>query len=813
MAAEEIDLVDVILGKAAAADWEAAQPDSPETTAPGAPAPEATAPEPPAPEATAPEPPAPERTGLYAPDESESEPDEPERTGLYAPDESESEPDEPESTAPEATAAKAAAAEAPAPESTSIASVAEPVSDQPEPRLDLLPRPQLELHDRTWPRPRLRRPHIRLGAGWRRVHRIVGFGLAFALGALATLAILAAVAIGITGAYSDRVVPGVHVGAVYLSGLTRDQVVARLQTAYAYLGQGDVIVTTPAGSVTLTYEQLGRGPNVQFMADEAMRIGHTGNRIADAITMLRTAVGAESVPVVAQLNPTAVATSVRGLKVHDTVPQEAQAWTQGTTFTYSNSSVGRGIDEAAICGAILDHLSQSDAPAVFRAGGAFLELKPRVTDADAQAAIGAAERMAVNVTLEFGGDNPAPSSSQAAAQPTSLVIDSDTVRGWIVFQTGTGGRYGPAIDPGPVQAYLSSVSGRFQVAPVEPTILFDSSGVPLAEEGGRDGKTMDVAATAAKIADYLDKLSLGDASAQAITVTTQPIVPNLALNGLGSMVEIGGWQTTFYPDVSNGYGANIRTPAKLLNGQVVEPGQRFSFLTAVGPIDAAHGYTMGGVIEQGKSDHTGAMGGGICSASTTMFNAAARAGLEIDERHPHYYYIYRYPVGLDATVFTNGYQVWDLQWTNDTPNPILIVANSTYGSASVITIQLWSLPLNRTVTFSPEFKANVVPAGDYTVYSTSLPVGQSNRAEYPTDGFDTSRTRTVTDSSGKVIHTDTWDSHYSMVNGLLVVGSAPARAPAPLPGAPQPAALPAPAGPAVAPRRAQTGGRPRALSR
>ena len=76
--------------------------------------------------------------------------------------------------------------------------------------------------------------------------------------------------------------------------------------------------------------------------------------------------------------------------------------------------------------------------------------------------------------------------------------------------------------------------------------------------------------------------------------------------------------------------------------------------TAVGPIDAAHGYTMGGVIQGGKSDHTGAMGGGICSASTTMFNAAARAGLQIDERHAHFYYINRYPVGLDATVYSNG---------------------------------------------------------------------------------------------------------------------------------------------------------------
>ena len=739
MPAEEIDLVDAILGSAAAARWETTRHDAPK-------APESDAPESDAPESDAPE------------------------------------SDAPETAAPDDVRA----------------------ADAPEPRLDLLPRPQLQLRDETVPRSR---PHFGLRSRPRlhirrpRVNRVVGFAIAFVLGALATVAFLAAAIVGVTGAYSTRVVPGVHVGSVYLSGLSRDQVIARLQTAYAYLSQGDVIVTTPSGSITLTYEQFGRGPDVQFMADEAMSIGHTGDQIADAVTMLRTASGSDNVPIVARIDPNAVATSIHQLVIHDVMPQDAQAFTQGTTFTYSNSSVGRGIDEKAISAAIVERLSQSDAPATFRAGGAFVKLEPRVTDADAQAAIGAAERMAVSVKLEFGGSSPAPGSSDAAVPPTTFVIDSETVRGWIVFQIGSDGRYGPAIDQSLAESYLSTLTGQFQIAPLEPTIIFDSAGKPLAAEGGQDGKIIDPAATAKLIAAYLDRLSVGGTQALAITVATKPIPPYLSVVGPTSLVEIGQWQTTFYPDVSNGFGANIRTPAKLLNGQIVQPGQRFSFLAAVSPIDAAHGYTLGGVIEQGKSNHTGAIGGGICSASTTMFNAAARAGLEIDERHQHYYYIDRYPVGLDATVFSSGDQTWDLQWTNDTPNPILIVAGSTYGSASIITIQLWSLPLDRKVTFSPEFKANVVPAGDSTVYSTSLPVGQEARAEFPTDGFDTSRTRTVTDSFGKVIHTDTWNSHYSVVDGILVIGAAPAQAPVPLPGAPQPAVLPAPPSPAVAPRR------------
>jgi vancomycin resistance protein YoaR len=228
----------------------------------------------------------------------------------------------------------------------------------------------------------------------------------------------------------------------------------------------------------------------------------------------------------------------------------------------------------------------------------------------------------------------------------------------------------------------------------------------------------------------------------------------------------------FTPDLTNGNGANIRIPAQLLNGIVVAPGEQFSFLKAMGPIDKAHGFAMGGMIASGKSDHLGAIGGGICSASTTMFNAAMRAGLQIDERHAHFYYIDRYPVGLDATVFVSGSQTMDLKWTNDTPNPIVIRAYTTYGARSTIVVQLWSQPLDRKVTLSAPFKQNIIPATSSTQFTTVFKPGIWGWTEMPRDGFDTSRTRTVTDSTGKVIHKDTWISKYIKVDGLKLIGKA-----------------------------------------
>jgi vancomycin resistance protein YoaR len=642
------------------------------------------------------------------------------------------------------------------------------------------------------PLPKLRDAGARQGSGRSRRWTAARLALTFALGLVATLVVISAVTLAALNSFSNRVVPGVRVGSVDVSGLSRDQVIARLQTDYAYLGQGEVTVTTPLGVAKITYQEAGRAADVEFMADAAMRVGHTGDPIDDAVYMLRSAIDGRTVPIVVSVDPMAVATRVRELLgTTQVLPQDARATAQNATYSYSPATPGRIIDEKAISSAIVEGLTQPDAPAASQAGGALVTIDPQVSDADAQAAVAEAERMAVDVTLAWGGgtetQSPSPSSSKTAIPAATYPIAADTVRSWIVFGTRADGSYGAFLDPAPIQAYLSELAPKVATTPVEPSVVFDKAGKPTGVKNGKDGEGIDVAATSQAIVAYLGSLASGGSPSSSLGIVPAPISPSITPESLAGTVVIGSWTTTFFPGISNGFGANIRVPANLLNGQIVAPGQRFSFLAAVSPVDRAHGYTLGGVIENGRSNHTGAIGGGICSASTTMFNAAARAGLEINERHPHFYYIDRYPVGLDATVYSNGNTTWDLKWTNDTPNPIVIRGYTTYGSKSTITFQLWSLPLDRKVTFSPAFKANVVKASDHTQYVTSLKPGQENRAEYPTPGFSTSRTRTVTDATGKVIHHDTWVSHYGKVDGLLQIGRAKTSHPTPSPGVPVPA--------------------------
>jgi vancomycin resistance protein YoaR len=645
--------------------------------------------------------------------------------------------------------------------------------------------------------------------------RVVGFMLAFGIAGIAALFLLVAVAMGFSSSYTEKILPGVHVGQVDLGGETRDQAAAKLQAAYAYLSQGEVTVETPVGSATITYAQAGRGPDVQAMANAAMAVGHTGDPIADTAAALRAATGSQTIPIIVRVDPSALAARIHQVVgSSEAAARDAQATTKDGTFSVTPAASGKGVDEKAISTEIIDQLTSGDAPADIKAGGTYVALEPQVTDKEAQDAVDHARKMVVDVTVTW--------------DTKSWTIPAATIQSWIVFGTKSDGTYGPAVDPSQVAAFLSGAPSKANIPAEKPTVVWDKTGnKPIGLNLGKDGTGIDITGTTQSVAAYLDALANGGSTVASIPVTTAAVHAQITQPDLNGLVIIGSWTTTFYPDVSNGKGANIRVPAKLLNGDVIAPGQQFSFLREVGPIDVAHGFAMGGVILNGKSDHTGAIGGGICSASTTMFNAAARAGLQIDERHAHFYYINRYPSGLDATVYADTSRTWDLKWTNDTPNPIIVRGYTTYGSRSTITFQLWSLPVDRQVKFNgvpaAQFKGgvatNVAKATDgkqYVGVASTIKPGNAYRAEYPTNGFDTTVTRTVTDASGNVLHTNTWASHYTKVDGVLQVGGtappsgSPTPSPTPTPGpgtptpAPTPAPTPVPATPTPTPKPAAT---------
>jgi vancomycin resistance protein YoaR len=309
------------------------------------------------------------------------------------------------------------------------------------------------------------------------------------------------------------------------------------------------------------------------------------------------------------------------------------------------------------------------------------------------------------------------------------------------------------------------------VAPVSAGFVKDKAGNVIGVVPAANGRTLDQTATAKAIAANIAARGTGAAPkpVKAVVATVQPKVTTAAAQKSGSaMVRLGAWKTWFPISDHNFFGANIWQPAKFIDGTVLAPGQTFEWWSAIGPVTRARGFGLGGFIAGDHTEPTGAMGGGMCSSSTTLFNAALRAGLKINERSNHRYYINRYPLGLDATVSGGGQT---MSFTNDMKNPILI---RTYryrsGGKGWVRYEIWGVPDGRKVTLGGPIVSNRQHATTQIVRVSTLRPGVRRQTEYPSDGMNIAVSRVVRDAGGAILHSETFRSHYTLWNGRIEVG-------------------------------------------
>jgi len=130
---------------------------------------------------------------------------------------------------------------------------------------------------------------------------------------------------------------------------------------------------------------------------------------------------------------------------------------------------------------------------------------------------------------------------------------------------------------------------------------------------------------------------------------------------------IGTYET--WASGSEGRRNNINLAANAINNTLIWPDEVFSFNNVVGPRSMARGYLPAPIIMMGHTELD--PGGGVCQVSSTLFNAAERAGVEIIERHQHSKPVRYVPIGKDATV---SYGNLDLRFKNTLKGPIIIKA-------------------------------------------------------------------------------------------------------------------------------------------
>ncbi len=132
-----------------------------------------------------------------------------------------------------------------------------------------------------------------------------------------------------------------------------------------------------------------------------------------------------------------------------------------------------------------------------------------------------------------------------------------------------------------------------------------------------------------------------------------------------------GWQklssyTTYYAKEDSGRCQNIAVAAALVDGVTVQGYGEFSFNATVGERTEKAGFRHAKIIVNGE--YVSGVGGGVCQVSTTLYNAALKAGMEVVEYHPHSLRVNYIPPSRDAMVSTGS----DLKLFNPYSHPVYL---------------------------------------------------------------------------------------------------------------------------------------------
>ncbi|MBQ8283886.1 MAG: VanW family protein [Clostridia bacterium] len=135
--------------------------------------------------------------------------------------------------------------------------------------------------------------------------------------------------------------------------------------------------------------------------------------------------------------------------------------------------------------------------------------------------------------------------------------------------------------------------------------------------------------------------------------------------------------TTYYNEKDTGRCENIAIAASLIDGITVQPYGEFSFNQTVGRRTEEAGFKQAKIIVNGE--YVVGVGGGVCQVSTTLYNAALKAGLYVGEYHPHSLRVSYVSPSRDAMVSTHS----DLCFTNTRPHPVFISAQVFQGGIKI----------------------------------------------------------------------------------------------------------------------------------
>ena len=253
-------------------------------------------------------------------------------------------------------------------------------------------------------------------------------------------------------------------------------------------------------------------------------------------------------------------------------------------------------------------------------------------------------------------------------------------------------------DKATVRRLAETIASRVYVEPRDASVhSFDSSARTFKFNPEQVGAYIDAEQIYSAIVAQMDARNYNS----AIALNTTTVTPATTVATLSrSFGMVATYSTQTLADYNRNI--NIRLACDAITMEV-KNGETFSFNKATGRRTVEKGYLSAGVIVSGANEE--GTGGGICQVSSTLFNTAMLANMEIVSRYPHAWPSTYVDPGRDATVDWQSYQnidqSIDFKFKNTSGHPIYIVAylkGSNLNRVCTCVVEIYGVAFNPGIT-------------------------------------------------------------------------------------------------------------------
>jgi vancomycin resistance protein YoaR len=508
---------------------------------------------------------------------------------------------------------------------------------------------------------------------------------------------------------SGKIHRGVEVGSVSLGGKTpaearqivRDQAMGPLKE---FDFDGPAHFTRRAGEMGVSF-------NIDETVDKAYAVGREGNILERLSERLRASFGGATIAPDIDYQAARARGEVREIASQvNHPPTEANAKIYGSEVEVTESRDGYELDLAATMASVDNAIDDMSGETRLRGD----VLDPGVTTAEAEVAAKKARgALSEELTLKAEGKS-------WTLSPADL--------GSVLEVTKQDGKIDVSLNRDLLDGRLTNVYNDLTVKPVEASYDFDADG-DIFVRPSHEGRSVE----GEKLIDSIQGgLFEGKREYEVPVTVAKPQFTTTELEAKKPTELQGTYRTNYTATTDQGQTRveNLKIASEAVSGTFVAPGQTFSMLEHVANLD----YYNTHVIVDGAE--TVDEGGGLCQVTSTLYNAALYAGMEITERTAHYSQLPYIRPGMDATVWYGGPGTaddLDMKFKNTTDGYVLLqeyVSNDGYIYANV-----YGVPDKVEVEMSSEPIFKVEDASKWVTYYE--------------------RTR-----NGKIVYSDQWETAY-----------------------------------------------------